>query len=61
MRIKDINVPIFISEFGGYSYKIKEHSFNLTNTYGYRNVSSKEDYEKDLIDLYENQILKNNI
>ena len=58
-RIKNIYHPVFISEFGGYSYKIKEHSFNLINTYGYRNVSSKEDYEKDLIDLYENQILKN--
>ena len=59
LRIKNKKTPIFISEFGGYSYKIKEHSFNLTHTYGYRTEDSKEEYEKDLIDIYENQILMN--
>ena len=59
LRIKNKKTPIFISEFGGYSYKLNAHSFNLTHTYGYRNVNSKEDYERDLIDLYENQILAN--
>ena len=58
-RIKGINKPVFISEFGGYSFKLNEHSFNLTNTYGYRNIETKEDFEKDLIDLFENQILNN--
>lgn len=58
-RIKNKKTPIFISEFGGYSYKIKEHSFNLTHTYGYKNEESKEEYEKDLINLYENEILAN--
>ena len=58
-RIKGIDRPIFISEFGGYSYKLNDHSFNLSNTYGYRNIKSKEDFERDLIDLFENQILKN--
>ena len=58
-RIKNITKPVFISEFGGYSYKIDEHSFNLSNTYGYRLLHSQEDYERDLIDLYKNQILSN--
>jgi beta-galactosidase/beta-glucuronidase len=58
-RINNINHPVFISEFGGYSYKLNDHSFNLTNTYGYRSIESKEDYENALIDLYENQILAN--
>jgi len=58
-RIKNISKPLFISEFGGYSYKINEHSYNLSNTYGYRLLNSKEDYERDLIDLYKNQIFKN--
>ena len=40
-RINNINHPVFISEFGGYSYKLNAHSFNLTHTYGYRNVNSK--------------------
>lgn len=58
-RINNINHPVFISEFGGYSYKLNDHSFNLTNTYGYKTIESKEDYENALIDLYENQILAN--
>jgi beta-galactosidase/beta-glucuronidase len=58
-RINNITSPVFISEFGGYSYKLNDHSFNLTNTYGYKNVESQEDYERDLIDLYESQILAN--
>lgn len=57
--INEITHPVFISEFGGYSYKLNDHSFNLSNTYGYKNVESQEDYERDLIDLYENQILAN--
>lgn len=58
-RIKKISKPVFISEFGGYSFKINNHSFNLSKTYGYRLLNNKEDYERDLIDLYKNQILKN--
>lgn len=58
-KIENINYPVFISEFGGYSYKIEDNSFNLTNTYGYRKIKSKEDFERDLMDLYANQILKN--
>lgn len=59
LRIKNIDKPVFISEFGGYSYKIDEHSFNLSKTYGYRLLKTKEEYERDLIGLYKNQILKN--
>ena len=51
-RINEITHPVFISEFGGYSYKLNDHSFNLSNTYGYKNVESQDDYERDLIDLY---------
>ncbi len=49
--------PLVLSEFGGYSCKIKDHSFNLTKTYGYRYFNSTSDFEAELIKLYENQIL----
>ena len=49
---------LYLSEFGGYSYKIKEHSFNLKRTYGYKNFYSKEEFEKGLVSLYENEVLK---
>ncbi|MBQ2945580.1 MAG: glycoside hydrolase family 2 [Clostridia bacterium] len=48
--------PLVLSEFGGYSYKIKEHSFNLKNTYGYRFFTEKADFEKALFALYENEV-----
>ncbi len=49
--------PLVLSEFGGYSYKIPENSFNLDKTFGYKKCSSKEDFERDLKSLYQNQVL----
>lgn len=46
-----------ISEFGGYSLKLKDHSFNLSKTFGYRAYQTKEDLEKGLENLYLNQAL----
>ena len=48
--------PIFISEFGGYGYKIKEHSFNPENTYGYGLFNSQEDYQNAINKLYLEQV-----
>ena len=59
---KDINLkeskdkPIILSEFGGYSYKIPENSFNLTKTYGYKNCTS-ENFTSEIENLYINQVL----
>ena len=33
---KKTDKPWVLSEFGGYSYKIKENAFNPTKTYGYK-------------------------
>jgi beta-galactosidase/beta-glucuronidase len=49
--------PWVLSEFGGYSYKIKENSFNLTKTYGYKFFDNQENYENALVNLYEKEIL----
>lgn len=57
IKFKAKNRPIIISEFGGYVYKDKEHSFNLDRTYGYRIYKNKEDYHKGLSDLYLLQII----
>ena len=40
--------PQLLSEFGGYSFKIPEHSFNLKKTYGYKKFEDQEDFEKSL-------------
>ena len=44
--------PQLLSEFGGYSYKISEHSFNLRKTYGYRKYDNREQFVRGLQDLY---------
>ena len=48
---------MFLSEFGGYSYKILKHSFNLNKTYGYRKYENQDDFIKAIKDLYKNEIL----
>ncbi len=49
--------PIVLSEFGGYSCKIKGHSFNLSKTYGYAKCADEEDFMKRLEALYMNEII----
>ena len=49
--------PVVLSEFGGYSCKMEEHSYNLDNTYGYRFFSEREAFENELIALYDREIL----
>ena len=50
-------IPTIISEFGGYSYKIDEHAYNLDNTYGYTSCQTKEEFENAVIRLYKEEIL----
>ena len=54
---KTFERPLVISEFGGYSCKIKEHSFNLSKTYGYAKCTDEKDLEGRLEALYMEQIL----
>ena len=46
-----------LSEFGGYSYKDAEHSFNLNNTYAYKLFKNKEDFNQGLKQLYERDVI----
>lgn len=59
IKLKENKKPIFISEFGGFAYKLKEHSFNPDNTYGYGLFSNQEDYQSTIDDLYLNQVVPN--
>ena len=49
--------PLVLSEFGGYSYKVEGHSFNLDKTYGYRFFTSQKDYEEALHALYNDEVI----
>ena len=49
--------PLVLSEFGGYSYKIMEHSFNQDKTYGYGKFSDAEAYANAVEELYREQVV----
>ena len=49
--------PLFLSEFGGYSCKIKDHSFNLSQTYGYRFFKNQKDFMNALEKLYLDEVI----
>ena len=49
--------PVFLSEFGGYSYKPQGHVFNEKQTYGYRLYSDVDKYMDDLERLYKSEIV----
>ncbi len=55
LDLKESERPLVLSEFGGYSFKIPEHSFNLGKTYGYRFFDDKEAFTQALENLYLNE------
>ncbi len=59
INLKPSDKPLVLSEFGGYSCKIPEHSFNLSKTYGYKYFDNTKDFTKALDSLYRNEIIPN--
>ena len=57
IKLKKSNKPLILSEFGGYSYKLPQHSANLKETYGYKLFDDGEKFEEALISLYENEVI----
>ena len=49
--------PLVLSEFGGYTCKLEEHSFNLNKTYGYKTYTDLPAFREGVADLYRTQIL----
>ncbi len=45
-------LPQLLSEFGGFVWKDPAHSFNLDKTYGYRKYETREDFVRELGELY---------
>ena len=48
--------PLYLSEFGGYSYKIQGHSFNPDETYGYGKFTDADAFAKAFAQLYLDQV-----
>lgn len=49
--------PSVLSEFGGYSYKIPEHAFNLDQTYGYKKFDESAPFLQAIESLYRDEII----
>lgn len=54
---KEYSKPVFLSEFGGYSYRIEGHITTLDNEYGYKIFKTQSDFDKAFGELYENEII----
>ena len=50
-------LPQVLSEFGGYVYKIPQHSYHLKNTYGYKIFKDRETFAKAFLEVYTEQII----
>ena len=49
--------PLLLTEFGGYSWPIEGHRFNLDEEYGYQKFRSREEFQGALTKLYRQEIL----
>ncbi len=56
-RFKAGDKPVFLSEFGGYSYKPEGHVFNTEKTYGYRLFNEQSAYMDAVEQLYRKEII----
>ncbi len=57
VRLKAGSKPLFLSEFGGYSYKPAGHVFNTEQTYGYGKYADAQEYADAVAALYREQIV----
>lgn len=51
------NRPIIVSEFGGYSLKLNEHSFNKKKNYGYGKARNERELTDMIVRLYSEEII----
>lgn len=49
--------PLLLTEFGGYSYKLPAHSFNLDRTYGYKKFEDPDAFSAALKALYREEVI----
>ncbi|MBE6641270.1 MAG: glycoside hydrolase family 2 [Ruminococcaceae bacterium] len=56
-KVGKVDKPLYLSEFGGYSYKPEGHVFNTEETYGYRMFESGEKYADAVEELFEREVI----
>ena len=58
-RAEKTDKPLFLSEFGGYSFPVQGHCFHPAKAYGYRSYSDAEQYTQGLVELFERDVIAN--
>lgn len=56
-EVKASEKPYIVSECGGYTLEFKENTYSVYGRYGYGACTSKEEFTKKFINLYEKMIL----
>ena len=54
---RDKDRAVCLTEFGGYSYKDAEHSFNLSGTYSYKKFEDLQKFNDGVAKLYKNDVI----
>ena len=57
IRLSTRKKPLVLSEYGGYSYRVEGHIFNLDKNYGYKSFKSQADFENALISLFDHELV----
>ena len=57
VKLKAGDKPLVLSEFGGFVYKLPEHSFNPDDTYGYGKYEDLREFSEAVEKLYMEQIV----
>lgn len=54
---KDNHRAVCLTEFGGYSFKDNQHSFNPDSTYSYKQFATLDEFNKGLEELYQRDVV----
>ncbi len=57
LDLKPSELPLVLSEFGGYSCRIEGHTANPKKEYGYRKLASAKEFETALEKMYTDEVL----
>ena len=55
--LKVSDVPLVLSEFGGYAYPVEGHLFNTGNAYGYKACKSEGHFQTSVDKLYREKVI----
>lgn len=59
IKLTKSDLPIIVSEFGGYAYKVKGHVYAENKFFGYKRFNNQDDYDNAIYNLYKNDIINN--